>query len=70
MTLNDEERKFILKLVERELEEIERHESDFDSLLSNSPVLSQLLTSQHDIKFLASQERYHQFLKILIEKLK
>lgn len=68
--LTKDEHAFIRILVERELKEIEKHERDFDKLLNNSPVLSQLLTRDDDIPFLASQEKYHQFLLSLLNKLK
>ena len=67
--LTKEERMFIRTLVERELKEIEKHEHDFSQLMSNSPVLSQLLMRDKDIPFLATQEKYHQFLKDLLKKL-
>ena len=68
--LNKDEKEFIRTFVERELREIEKHEHDFAALLGNSPFLSQLHTRDRRVEFLASQERYHQFLKSLLEKLK
>jgi len=68
--LNRIEKEFVRAFVERELKEIEKHEHDFAALLSNSPFLSQLHTRDRHVEFLASQERYHQFLKLLLEKLK
>ena len=68
--LNREEKEFIRSFVERELKEVEKHEHDFTELLSNSPFLSQLHTRDRHVEFLASQERYHQFLKSLLAKLK
>ncbi len=67
--LSISEKQFIRALVERELKEIEKHEHDFTKLLSNSPFLSQLHTRDRHVEFLASQERYHLFLKSLLEKL-
>jgi hypothetical protein len=69
MAFTKEEKTFIRLLVERELREIEKHEHDFTSLLSNSPVLSQLQMKHNEINFLASQEKYHTFLKALKERL-
>ena len=70
LLLSEIEKEFIRAFVERELKEVERHEHDFAALLSNSPLLSQLHTRDRHVEFLASQEKYHQFLKSLLEKLK
>ena len=67
--LTQDERSFIRALVEKELKLIEKHEHDFQQLLNNSPVLSQLLMRNKNIPFLATQEKYHEFLKALLEKL-
>ena len=68
--LNSDEKKFIRTLVEQELKEIEKSEKDFETFMSNSPALSPLFLQEKDIPFLATQERYHQFLQELLEKLK
>jgi hypothetical protein len=69
MTLTTEEKEFIKTLVEKELKDIEGHEAEFATIINNSPALSQLLGQDKDISFLASQEKYHQFLKELLTKL-
>lgn len=69
MELNKEEKEFLKTLVEKEIKEMEESEKKFPTLLNNSPVLSSLYMEDKDIDFLASGERYHQFLNKLNDKL-
>lgn len=68
-TFTKEEKLFVHALVEKELNEIERHEHSFQEILSNSPVLGALRKKLPDVQFLAAQEHYHQFLQGLLKKL-
>jgi|GEM_PF-5163132 len=69
MELTQEERLALKILVKKEIAEIEDEEKEYHVLESNSPFLSGLLLKDKDIPFLASKERYHQFLIELEKKL-
>lgn len=69
MELTQEERLALKILVKKEIAEIENEEKDYHVVESNSPFLSGLLLKDKDIPFLASKEKYHQFLLELEKKL-
>ncbi len=69
MELTQEERLALKILVKQEIAKIEDEEKEYHVLESNSPFLSGLLLKDKDIPFLASKEKYHQFLLELEKKL-
>ncbi|MBW2963788.1 hypothetical protein KY306_03365 [Candidatus Woesearchaeota archaeon] len=69
MELTQEERLALKILVKKEIAEVEDEEKEYHVLESNSPFLSGLLLKDKDIPFLASKEKYHQFLIELEKKL-
>ncbi len=70
MTFTKTERLALKLLVKKELKQIEKEEKDYRVLEANSPFLSSKLMRSKDIPFLATKERYHQFLLKLYQKLK
>ncbi|MFC1801023.1 hypothetical protein ACFLZB_00980 [Nanoarchaeota archaeon] len=69
MAFTKSERLALKILVKKELHQIETQEKKFKMIEVNSPPLSSLLLKDKDIPFLATQERYHQFLLKLDKKL-
>lgn len=69
MTLTKEDKLALKILVKKELHQIEKEGQKYKIIEVNSPALSSLLLKDKDITFLATQKRYHQFLKKLEKKL-
>lgn len=69
MELTKEEKLALKILVKKEIAEIEDNEKDYHMIESNAPFLGSLMLQDKDISFLASQEKYHQFLLELEKKL-
>ena len=56
-------------LVKKEIDNIEKDEKEFYMIESNATFLSGLMLQDKDIPFLASVEKYHQFLLELEKKI-
>ena len=69
MELTHDERLALKLLVKKEIAQVEKKEKEYNFLESNSPFLSSLLMKDKDLAFLATQEKYHQFLLELEKKL-
>jgi hypothetical protein len=69
MELTKDERLALKLLIKKEIAQVEKEEEDYKIIESNSPFLSSLLLKDKDIPFLATKEKYHQFLLELEKKL-
>ncbi len=69
MELTKDERLALKILVKKEVADIEDKETEYHVVESNATFLSGLMLQDKDIPFLASAEKYHQFLLKLEKKL-
>ena len=69
MELTQEEKLALKILVKKEIEDIEKQGKEYHMVESNAPFLSGLLLKDKDIPFLATAEKYLQFLIELEKKL-
>ncbi|MBW2994718.1 hypothetical protein KY312_00050 [Candidatus Woesearchaeota archaeon] len=69
MELTKDERLALKILIKKEIADIEDDEKEYHVVESNATFLSGLMLQDNDIPFLASAEKYHQFLLALEKKI-